>query len=125
MKRKNFPEVVTLCGSTRFKEQYLEVQKRLTLEGKIVISCGLFNHADDEQITDEQKKLLDELHFRKIDLSDSIYVIDVKGYVGTSTRNEIEYARAHNKEVRFYSGEDQRSVPQNSWADMTCMDGKK
>ena len=104
-RNEEFPEIVTLCGSTRFKEEYALVQKRLTLEGKIVISCGSFNHADNEPITEEQKRMLDELHLRKIDLSDSIYVVDVGGYIGESTGNEIEYAKANGKEVKFYSRE--------------------
>ncbi len=103
MKRKNFPEIITLCGSTRFKERYLEVQKILTLEEKIIISCGLFTHADDEPTTEEQKNRLDELHLRKIDLSDAIYVVDVGGYIGESTSREIEYAKKHNKKVYYDS----------------------
>ncbi len=104
-KQENFPEVVTLCGSTKFKEQYLEVGKRLSMEGKIVISVGLFGHADNVPFTPEQKKILDEVHLRKIDLSDSIYVVDVGGYIGESTRNEIEYAKKHNKKIAYYSEE--------------------
>lgn len=100
---QEFPEIITLCGSTRFKQQFLNVQKKLSLEGKIVLSVGLFNHYDNEQLTGEQKKLLDELHLRKIDLSDSIYVIDVNGYVGESTKNEIRYAESKGKIIKFYS----------------------
>lgn len=99
------PEVITLCGSTKFKEQFLEVQRKLTLDRVIVLSCGLFAHADNELITEEQKKMLDELHFRKIDLSDGIYVIDVQGYVGESTRGEIGYARKNGKFICYYSKE--------------------
>ena len=97
------PEVITLCGSTKFKEQFLEAQERLTLEGKIVISVGLFVHGDDKKISEEQKQKLDELHKRKIDLSEGIYVINVNGYIGNSTRKEISYAKEQGKFVRFYS----------------------
>ena len=100
-----FPEIVTLCGSTRFKEQYLEAQKRLTLEGKIVISVGLFGHADSEPITPEQKQMLDEMHLRKIDLADSIFVVNPDGYIGESTQREIEYAKKVGKKIQYYSGE--------------------
>ena len=99
----DFPEIVTLCGSTKFKQQFLEVQKRLSLEGKIVISVSMFGHADNEPITPEQKVALDQLHFRKIDLSDTIYVIDVESYIGESTRNEIAYATKSGKNIRYYS----------------------
>ena len=102
------PEVITLCGSTQFREQFFETQERLTLEGKIVFSVGVFVHADGKQISAEQKQKLDELHLRKIDLSDGIYVIDVNGYIGESTRREIKYARKEGKFVRFYSVELQR-----------------
>ena len=73
------------------------------LEGKIVLSCGSFPHADGEQITPEQKRALDELHLRKIDLSNFIYVIDVGGYIGESTKREIEYAKKHNKKIYYDS----------------------
>ncbi|MFH1209442.1 MAG: hypothetical protein V1663_01500 [archaeon] len=101
-KPKNFPEIITLCGSTRFKEEYLDVMKKLTLKGKIVLTVGFWNHADNENITIEQKKNVDELHLRKIDLSDSIYVINVKGYIGQSTRNEIDYALKTGKKIYYH-----------------------
>ena len=103
MKSSEAPEIVTLCGSTRFKQEFLEAQKKLTLEGKIVLSVGLFTHADNERITDEQKKMLDDLHFRKIDISDSIYVIDVNGYIGESTKREIEYASSKCLVIHYHS----------------------
>ena len=101
--------VVTLCGSTRFKDAFYEAQKRLTLAGNIVISVGLFDHTGDFEVWDgmddgtlsETKVMLDDMHKRKIDMADSIYVINVGGYIGDSTRSEIEYALAHGKEVRY------------------------
>jgi hypothetical protein len=104
----NYP-VVTLCGSTRFKEQFLEVQKRLTLEGKIVISVGLFGHSGDSEVWDgmdegtlsKTKEMLDDMHKRKIDMADSIFVINVGGYIGDSTRSEIAYAKVHGKKVEY------------------------
>jgi len=93
-------EVVTLCGSTRFKEQFIEQQKRLTLEGNIVVSVGLFSHSGDT-ITADQKIMLDDLHKRKIDMADSVYVINVGGYIGYSTRSEIEYAKVTGKPVNY------------------------
>ena len=94
--------VVTLCGSTRFKEQFLEVQKRLTLEGNIVISVGLFGHSGDDEVwTPGTKEMLDDMHKRKIDMADEIFVINVGGYIGSSTRSEIDYAKAHGKRVRY------------------------
>lgn len=93
-------KVITLCGSTRFKGQFLEAQKRLTLEGNIVISVGLFGYSGDDEVwTDGTKEMLNDMHKRKIDMADAIYVINVGGYVGSSTRSEIDYARKNGKEI--------------------------
>ena len=98
---KNY-KVVTLCGSTRFKDQFLETQKRLTLEGCIVISVGLFGHSGDEEVWKPgTKEMLDDMHLRKIDLADEIFVINVGGYIGESTRREIAYAEKTEKNVRY------------------------
>ena len=95
-------KVITLCGSTRFKEQFLEAQKRLTLEGTIVISVGLFGHSGDEEVWKPgTKEMLDDMHKRKIDMADEIYVINVGGYIGESTRREIEYAKKNGRGVKY------------------------
>lgn len=94
--------IVTLCGSTRFKEEFMQVQKRLSLEGKIVISCGLFGHSGDtEVLLPGVKEMLDDMHLRKIDLADEIYVINPGGYIGDSTRREIAYALSSGKIVNY------------------------
>ncbi|WP_242994421.1 hypothetical protein [Butyrivibrio fibrisolvens] len=104
--------VVTLCGSTRFKTEFMEAQKRLTLDGYIVISVGLFGHSGDQEVWDgmdegtlsRTKQMLDDMHKRKIDMADEIFVINVGGYIGDSTRSEIEYAKKHGKVVRYLEG---------------------
>lgn len=94
--------VITLCGSTRFKEEFLRAQKRLTLEGNIVISVGLFGHSGDDEVwTEGTKEMLDDMHKRKIDMADAIYVINPGGYIGSSTRSEIEYALSVSKKVIY------------------------
>ena len=94
-------KAITLCGSTRFKDAFMEAQKRLTLEGNIVISVVLFGHSGDDEVwTDGTKEMLDGMHKRKIDMADEIFVINVGGYIGSSTRSEIEYAQATGKLVR-------------------------
>lgn len=101
--------VVTLCGSTRFKEQFMEAQKRLTLEDNIVISVGFFGHSGDQEVWENMdegtltktKEMLDDMHKRKIDMADEIFVINVNGYIGDSTCSEIEYAKAHGKKVKY------------------------
>lgn len=102
-------KVITLCGSTRFKNEFMEVQKKLTLEGKIVISVGLFGHSGDSEVWEnmdegtltQTKEMLDDMHKRKIDMADEIFVINVGGYIGDSTRSEIDYAIEHGKRVRY------------------------
>jgi hypothetical protein len=90
--------VITLCGSTRFKEDFERVNRELTLAGNIVISVGCFGHAGDV-FTEEEKIMLDDIHKRKIDMADAIYVINKNGYIGESTKSEIKYAREHGKQV--------------------------
>lgn len=106
---KNSYPVITLCGSTRFKDEFMRVQKELTLKGCIVITVGLFEHSGDNEAWEDKpedtytntKLLIDDLHLRKIDMSDCIYVINKGGYIGESTRKEIEYAIKHNKKVLY------------------------
>ena len=102
-------KVITLCGSTRFKDDFMEAQKRLTLEKNIVISVGLFGHSGDDEVWENMdagtltktKEMLDDMHKRKIDMADEIFVINVGGYIGSSTRSEIEYADATGKTVQY------------------------
>jgi hypothetical protein len=95
------PTIVCLCGSTRFREAYEKAQKEETLAGKIVLTVGLFGHAEALDMEGPTKKMLDELHLRKIDLADEILVLNVGGYIGESTRNEITYARLASKKIRW------------------------
>ena len=100
-------KVITLCGSTRFKDAFIETQKRLTLEGNIVISVGLFGHAGDDEVwTPGTKEMLDDMHKRKIDMADEIFVINEGGYIGDSTQSEIDYAEKKKKSIRFLENPD-------------------
>ena len=103
-----FPRIICLCGSTRFKDEINATNARLTMEGNIVISLGVFGHVDMPDREDlwttngsATKIMLDELHKRKIDLADEVFIVNPGGYVGESTRSEIEYARAHGKAVAY------------------------
>lgn len=106
-KPDGFPEIICLCGSTRFYEQFMEANYKLTMAGKIVLSVGFFMHRPDTQYgeiigcTPEQKVELDKLHLRKIELSDCVVVLNVEGYIGESTRKEIEYAESIGKPVAY------------------------
>lgn len=101
------PEIVVLCGSTRFGDAFREANLRLTLEGHIVLSIGCDTKSDDQLAAafaahgDDLKARLDELHKRKIDLADRVYVLNLGGYVGESTRSEIEYALKLGKLVTY------------------------
>ena len=102
-------KVITLCGSTKFKDEFLREQKRLTLEGNIVISVGLFGQSGDNKVWENMdegtltktKEMLDDMHKRKIDMADEIFVINVNGYIGESTKSEIAYAESTGKTVRY------------------------
>ena len=91
------PEIVCICGSTRFADQMRVANRDLTLAGAIVVAPG----EADEVLSDEQKVALDALHLRKIDLADRVLVVNPGGYVGESTSREIAYARANGKPVSF------------------------
>lgn len=105
---KNY-KVITLCGSTRFKDEFMKAQKELTLKGNIVISVGLFGHSGDWEVWENMdegtltktKEMLDDMHKRKIDMADEIFVINVGGYIGSSTKSEIEYALKNGKKVNY------------------------
>lgn len=100
------PIIVCLCGSTRFPGVFHEANLRETLAGKIVLSIGCDFKSDKDlmlagELTDEDKKRVDELHLRKIDLADEVLILNVEGYIGQSTLRELIYAVKHNKRVRF------------------------
>ena len=102
-------KVITLCGSTRFKDEFNEINKKLTLEGNIVISVGLFGHSGDNEVWENMdegiltktKEMLDDMHKIKIDMADEIFVINKNGYIGSSTKSEIEYAIQTGKKVNY------------------------
>lgn len=95
-------KIITLCGSTKFKDEFIKVQKDLTLKGNIVLAVGLFGHSGDNEVwVGNMKEMLDDMHKKRIDMSDAIFVINKNGYIGDSTKNEIEYAIKNNKEI-FY-----------------------
>lgn len=95
-------KIITLCGSTKFKDEFIKAQKDLTLQGNIVISVGLFGHSGDNEVwTNDTKEMLDDMHKRKIDLADEIFVINKNGYIGSSTLSEIEYAMETGKEIKY------------------------
>ena len=101
------PRIVCLCGSTRFKDAFDEANYQETMAGRIVLSVGFFMHASGnkhgEEIgcTPEQKAALDNLHKRKVELADDVLILNVGGYIGESTRGELNHAIALGKAVRY------------------------
>lgn len=103
MKPLEQTKIVTFCGSTRFKAEYLYWQKAFTMEGWVVISVGVFGHADAEPLTTEQKTMLDRLHLNKIMLAELVFIIDKEGYTSESTKREIAYAESIGKTIKYMS----------------------
>ena len=103
-------KIVTLCGSTRFEAEFAEVNQRLTMQGCVVISLGMFSLPDlpgyDWTVdSSDLKRRLGAVHFQKIRMADEVYIVDPGGYVGESTRREIAYAESLGKPVRYLSRE--------------------
>jgi hypothetical protein len=109
-------KVITLCGSTRYKQHFEMVNRRLTMGGAVVISLGVFGHTDlpdYDWTTDasDLKRTLDRLHFQKIDMADEVYVVNPGGYIGESTSREVRYALANGKPVRFLTDDQPEESP--------------
>jgi hypothetical protein len=115
MKRQNkgvlfspdYPRIVCLCGSTRFRDEFTEANCRETMLGSIVLSVGFFVHSQGSEsgesmvCSSEEKIRLDWLHRRKIDLCDEVLVLNVGGYIGSSTASEIAYAKEIGRPIRY------------------------
>jgi len=102
------PRIVCLCGSTRFYSEFQRANYEQTMAGEIVLSVGFYPHAAAEHGHGEgvghdsaQKVTLDELHKRKIDLADYVLILNPGGYIGESTRSEIEYAEKIGRPVKY------------------------
>lgn len=93
--------IITLCGSTKFKDEFEKVAKDLALQGHTVLSVNLFAHADNIELTPEQKIRLDNAHKQKISISDAIFVINKDQYIGESTYGEIDWAERLGKQIFF------------------------
>lgn len=93
-------KVITICGSLKFKNEMMKIAEKLALEGNCVIT-PVYPTEENYTRTDEQIENLKNAHFKKIDLSDAIYVTNVNGYIGESTKLEIEYAKSKSKEIIY------------------------
>lgn len=91
-------KVVTICGSMKFKDKMMEVAKELEIKNKyIVIQCVYTT----DKFNEEEQQILADIHHKKIEISDAIYVVNVNGYIGNSTSKEIEQAKKLGKEIMY------------------------
>jgi len=94
-------KVITICGSMRYSKEMMKIAEELELKhGYAVIQC-VYN-IDGQRHEGVDISILDKIHRKKIDISDAIYVVNIDGYIGNSTRNEIEYAKNNGKEVIYH-----------------------
>ena len=97
-------KIITICGSMKFVREMMEISERVELQGNVVL-MPIYNPSrpNKESFTSEEVLILDKMHRERIKLSDAILVVNVNGYIGSSTKNEIEYAKSLNKEVIYYT----------------------
>ena len=95
-------KVITICGSYKFKKEMINIAEKLTLEGNCVLMPNELSRNSKDDYTLEEALMIDKMHKEKIKLSDAIVVVNVDGYIGSSTKNEIEYAKSLNKEIIYY-----------------------
>lgn len=94
-------KVITICGSLKFQKEMMIVAEKLALEGNCVLT-PVYPISENLEKTEEQLEKLKEAHFKRIELSDAIYVINKDNYIGKSTKLEIEYAQKLEKEIITY-----------------------
>lgn len=95
-------KIITLCGSLKFKKEMMIVAEEMALKGNCILT-PVYPITENCERTDEQLLKLKEAHFKRIELSDAILVVNVNGYIGNSTNSEIEYAKSLNKEILYYT----------------------
>lgn len=94
-------KVITLCGSLRFKEEMMKAAIDLEMKGNCVLT-PVYPISDDKDVfTEEEAKILDDMHKHRIDLADAVYIVNVGGYIGNSVKKEIEYSKSKNKEIMY------------------------
>ena len=123
MNDNNKYNIITLCGSIKFKDEFLKLQEKLTLDGNIVLTPNFFNNVKKEEINLKTKKMLDEMHKQKIDMSDEIYVINFGGYIGESTKSEIEYAKTKDKKISYIEDIKEIAIMEEKKEDTKCDHG--
>ena len=93
---------ITLCGSLRFQKEMMEIAQKMALEGNCILT-PTYQVLEKVEITEDQLNKLKEAHFKRIELSDAIFVVNVNNYIGDSTKLEIDYAQKMGKEIMYYT----------------------
>lgn len=96
-------KLITVCGSLKFQKEIMMISEKVELQGNCVIAPIYPTNPDKDAYTDEEAEILDEMHKEKIKISDTILVVNVNNYIGSSTKSEIEYAKTLNKEIIYYT----------------------
>lgn len=96
-------KIITVCGSYKFKKEMIEIAEKMTLKGNCIITPNDLTKTDKDSYTEEEIIMIDKMHKEKIKISDAILVVNVNGYIGNSTKSEIEYAKSLNKEILYYT----------------------
>lgn len=112
--------IITLCGSTRFEPYFHMWNEALSLAGHVVFGLASYpsTHGGNKNwYTADEKRILDEVHFKKIEASWAILILNIDGYIGESTRNEIGHARHLEKSVYSVEG------PSLGWSASRLIDG--
>lgn len=97
-------KTITICGSMKFAEQMKQIAWKLEIEQEVNVLQCVYNERD-EPLTDDALKRLASAHYKKIDLSDAVYIVDIDGYIGASVEQEIAYAKEKGKELIFHSSQ--------------------
>lgn len=96
-------KIITVCGSYKYKKEMIEITEMMTLKGNCMITPNELTQSSKDAYTKEDIQMIDQMHKEKIKISDAILVVDVGGYIGSSTKSEIEYAKNLNKEIIYYT----------------------
>ncbi len=96
-------KIITVCGSLKFKDEMMKIAEKMELQGNCVITPIYPTKPDKDAYSDEEAYILDRMHKEKIKISDAILVVNVDNYIGNSTKSEIEFAKALNKEIIYYT----------------------
>lgn len=96
-------KIITVCGSYKFKKEMIEITEIMTLKGNCMLTPNELTSSSKDAYTKEEIQMIDQMHKEKIKISDAILVVDVGGYIGSSTKSEIEYAKSLNKEIIYYT----------------------